>query len=206
MYFFILAIGSKARQQSKPPCLSLSSRLCVAPLLKQTPGEGCGTRPPPSPASTHLKTLATAPPSLPESQSKPDPPAARTPPRRFVHADRRAGADSDSGSRFARVVSPGSTAAVGELFWAPAPLTTKSWADVEDDDDDDYFATTAPPRPVWGTADEPVKEEEDVEDVVRAADFVVECAYDVLIPSYRLICVCLFSDKNDCRFIQKQNG
>ncbi|CAN6349860.1 unnamed protein product [Urochloa humidicola] len=38
-----------------------------------------------------------------------------------------------------------------EVFWAPAPLTTKSWADVEDDDDDDYFATTAPPpRPVWG--------------------------------------------------------
>ncbi|OQU89108.1 hypothetical protein SORBI_3002G147500 [Sorghum bicolor] len=55
-----------------------------------------------------------------------------------------------------------------ELFWAPAPLTTKSWADVEDDDDY-YFATTAPPRPVWGTADEPVKEEEDVEDAVRAA-------------------------------------
>jgi len=38
-----------------------------------------------------------------------------------------------------------------EVFWAPAPLTAKSWADVEDDDDDDYFATTAPPpRPVWG--------------------------------------------------------
>lgn len=40
-----------------------------------------------------------------------------------------------------------------EVFWAPAPLTAKSWADVEDDDDDDYFATTAPPpRPVWGDA------------------------------------------------------
>jgi|UniRef100_A0A804Q805 hypothetical protein len=37
-----------------------------------------------------------------------------------------------------------------EQFWAPAPLTTKSWADVEDDDD--YFATTTSPRPVWGTA------------------------------------------------------
>jgi hypothetical protein len=37
-----------------------------------------------------------------------------------------------------------------ELYWAPTPLTTKSWADVEDDD---YFATTAPPpRPVWGDA------------------------------------------------------
>jgi hypothetical protein len=59
-----------------------------------------------------------------------------------------------------------------EVFWAPAPLTTKSWADVEDDDDDDYFATTAPPRPVWGTAgqgDEAGKDEEDVEAAVRAA-------------------------------------
>ncbi|CAD6343194.1 unnamed protein product [Miscanthus lutarioriparius] len=38
-----------------------------------------------------------------------------------------------------------------EVFWAPAPLTAKSWADV--DDDDDYFATTAPPpMPVWGDA------------------------------------------------------
>jgi hypothetical protein len=57
-----------------------------------------------------------------------------------------------------------------EVVWAPAPLTTKSWADVEDDDDD-YFATTAPPRPVWdnGHADEPVKDDEDVDDAVRAA-------------------------------------
>jgi hypothetical protein len=47
-----------------------------------------------------------------------------------------------------------------ELFWAPAPLTTKSWADVEDNDDD-YFATTASSRPVWGTAGEPTKEEDD---------------------------------------------
>lgn len=39
-----------------------------------------------------------------------------------------------------------------EVFWAPAPLKSKSWADVEDEDDDDYFATTAPPRPVWETA------------------------------------------------------
>jgi hypothetical protein len=36
-----------------------------------------------------------------------------------------------------------------EVVWAPAPLTTTSWADVEDDDDDDYYATTAPLRPVW---------------------------------------------------------
>lgn len=36
------------------------------------------------------------------------------------------------------------------VFWAPAPLTVKSWADVDDEDDDDYYATTAPP-PVWGS-------------------------------------------------------
>lgn len=31
-----------------------------------------------------------------------------------------------------------------EVMWAPAPLTVKSWADVDDEDDDDYYATTAP--------------------------------------------------------------
>lgn len=41
-----------------------------------------------------------------------------------------------------------------EVVWAPAPLTSKSWADVEDEDDDDYFATTAPLRPVWETQKE----------------------------------------------------
>ncbi|KAL5975169.1 hypothetical protein ACLOJK_031848 [Asimina triloba] len=42
------------------------------------------------------------------------------------------------------------------VFWAPTPLTVKSWADV--DDDDDYYATTAPPRSVWG-APEPAQEQ-----------------------------------------------
>ncbi|CAL9059835.1 DNA polymerase delta subunit 3-like [Musa acuminata AAA Group] len=37
-----------------------------------------------------------------------------------------------------------------QVFWAPTPLTVKSWADV--DDDDDYFATTAPPQSVWGSS------------------------------------------------------
>lgn len=41
-----------------------------------------------------------------------------------------------------------------EVFWAPTPLTKKSWADVDDEDDDDYYAVTAPPQSVWGaTAD-----------------------------------------------------
>nr|BAC81748.1 M355 [Lilium longiflorum] len=39
------------------------------------------------------------------------------------------------------------------VFWAPAPLTVKSWADVEDDDDDDYYATTAPPS-AWGVPEQ----------------------------------------------------
>lgn len=37
-----------------------------------------------------------------------------------------------------------------QVFWAPAPLTVKSWADVEDEEDDDYYATTAPPQAIWG--------------------------------------------------------
>ena len=40
-----------------------------------------------------------------------------------------------------------------QVFWAPAPLTSKSWADVDDEDDDDYYATTAPPQAVWGSSD-----------------------------------------------------
>ncbi|CAL5400337.1 unnamed protein product [Camellia sinensis] len=37
-----------------------------------------------------------------------------------------------------------------QVFWAPTPLTVKSWADVDDEDDDDYYATTAPPQAGWG--------------------------------------------------------
>ena len=36
------------------------------------------------------------------------------------------------------------------MYWAPAPLTVKTWADVDDEDDDDYYATTAPPQAMWG--------------------------------------------------------
>lgn len=42
------------------------------------------------------------------------------------------------------------TEAEKPVYWAPAPLTVKSWADVDDEDDDDYYATTAPPQAVWG--------------------------------------------------------
>lgn len=40
-----------------------------------------------------------------------------------------------------------------QVFWSPAPLNSKSWADVDDDDDDDYYATTAPPQAVWGSSE-----------------------------------------------------
>lgn len=40
------------------------------------------------------------------------------------------------------------------VYWAPAPLNAKSWADVDDEDDDDYYATTAPPQAVWGATDQ----------------------------------------------------
>ena len=46
-----------------------------------------------------------------------------------------------------------------QVFWAPTPLTTKSWADVEDEDDDDYYATTAPPPSVWNLSESDQKKE-----------------------------------------------
>jgi hypothetical protein len=65
-----------------------------------------------------------------------------------------------------------------EVFWAPAPLTAKSWADVEDDDDDDYFATTAPPpRPVWG-ADAKDRRDDDapaLEEVRPGFSYLLAC-------------------------------
>lgn len=51
-----------------------------------------------------------------------------------------------------------------QVFWAPAPLTVKSWADVDDEDDDDYYATTAPPQAIWGGN---TPEETDKPDVVE---------------------------------------
>uniref|UniRef100_A0A8R7JZS8 Uncharacterized protein n=1 Tax=Triticum urartu TaxID=4572 RepID=A0A8R7JZS8_TRIUA len=69
-----------------------------------------------------------------------------------------------------------------EVFWAPAPLTAKSWADVEDDDDDDYFATTAPLCPVresqGGDAD--AGHEDDIEQVHLASPTEIESEDDSL--------------------------
>ena len=56
-----------------------------------------------------------------------------------------------------------------EVFWAPAPLTAKSWADVDDEDDDDYYATAAPPDSSWGApvSSEKANESDVAADVVR---------------------------------------
>ncbi|KAL6501940.1 hypothetical protein OROGR_027073 [Orobanche gracilis] len=62
------------------------------------------------------------------------------------------------------------------VYWAPAPLTVKSWADVGDEDDDDYYATTAPLQAIWGASGlskaektqkpDPVKESESEDDLL----------------------------------------
>ncbi|KAF2304525.1 hypothetical protein GH714_032922 [Hevea brasiliensis] len=73
-----------------------------------------------------------------------------------------------------------------EVFWAPAPLNAKSWADVEDEDDDDYFATTAPPQAVWGSSephqsdDKPtnIEESESEEDILDEGDDEVDEDHD----------------------------
>jgi len=61
-----------------------------------------------------------------------------------------------------------------DVFWAPAPLTSKSWADVDDEDDDDYYATTAPPESVWAAppASETVTQNDAVAEVLIPALFL----------------------------------
>ncbi|KAK6129705.1 hypothetical protein DH2020_036571 [Rehmannia glutinosa] len=54
-----------------------------------------------------------------------------------------------------------------QVYWAPAPLTVKSWADVDDEDDDDYYATTAPPQAIWGGSGLNKAEETDKPDPVE---------------------------------------
>ncbi|KAK4274383.1 hypothetical protein QN277_017611 [Acacia crassicarpa] len=73
-----------------------------------------------------------------------------------------------------------------QVFWAPTPLNSKSWADVDDDEDDDYFATTAPPQPVWGGSEPEQSEEkpsyvedgESEEDIFDEGDDEVEEEHD----------------------------
>ncbi|KAJ8555407.1 hypothetical protein K7X08_012903 [Anisodus acutangulus] len=67
-----------------------------------------------------------------------------------------------------------------EVLWAPAPLTVKSWADVDDEDDDDYYATTAPLQSFLGSNESekkvegPVVEETESEDDLLDEDEDVE--------------------------------
>ncbi|KAG6409631.1 hypothetical protein SASPL_127672 [Salvia splendens] len=69
---------------------------------------------------------------------------------------------SDKGSKSTGAASGKSKKGEEEpVYWAPAPLTVKSWADVDDEDDDDYYATTAPPQAMWsGSGVEKVDETE----------------------------------------------
>ncbi|KAK9130865.1 hypothetical protein Sjap_011352 [Stephania japonica] len=68
--------------------------------------------------------------------------------RRKKKSDKDHGSKSGKGSSKSQAKEPEQP----QTFWAPTPLTAKSWADVDDDDDDDYYATTAPPQPVWGSS------------------------------------------------------
>lgn len=66
-----------------------------------------------------------------------------------------------------------------EVSWAPAPLTVKSWADVDDEDDDDYYATTAPLQSFLGSNQsekkpEPVEETESEDDLLDEDEDVEE--------------------------------
>ncbi|KAL8521966.1 hypothetical protein ACS0TY_012206 [Phlomoides rotata] len=75
-----------------------------------------------------------------------------------------------------------------QVFWAPAPLTVKSWADVDDEDDDDYYATTAPPQAIWASSgvnraqetekSEPVEESETEDELLDEVDDDVEEEHD----------------------------
>ncbi|KAH7657298.1 hypothetical protein IHE45_17G013000 [Dioscorea alata] len=57
------------------------------------------------------------------------------------------------------------------VFWAPAPITSKKWADVEDEDDDDYYATTAPLNEGWGLpAQQQTKEDDVLEEETESED------------------------------------
>ncbi|CAN4110101.1 unnamed protein product [Withania somnifera] len=62
------------------------------------------------------------------------------------------------------------------VLWAPAPLTVKSWADVDDEDDDDYYATTAPLQSFLGSnkKSEPVEETESEDDLLDEGEDVEE--------------------------------
>ncbi|KAK4756568.1 hypothetical protein SAY87_006695 [Trapa incisa] len=61
-----------------------------------------------------------------------------------------------------------------QVFWAPAPLNSKSWADVDDDEDDDYYATSAPPSSVWGLAPQGKEHTENAEEESESEDDILD--------------------------------
>ncbi|KAM0933414.1 hypothetical protein DsansV1_C35g0228711 [Dioscorea sansibarensis] len=57
------------------------------------------------------------------------------------------------------------------VFWAPTPITSKKWADVEDEDDDDYYATTAPLNESLGLpVQQQTKEDDELEEETESED------------------------------------
>ncbi|XP_059634993.1 FK506-binding protein 3-like [Cornus florida] len=61
-----------------------------------------------------------------------------------------------------------------QVYWAPAPLTVKSWADVDDEDEDDYYATVAPPESVWGGTSDQLQEVKEGSTPVEESESEVE--------------------------------
>jgi hypothetical protein len=92
-----------------PPCTS--AQIPCPDLPSASASTSTQISPPPPPVSAHLKTLATAPPPLPESNQGLIPRWRGHP--TLIRPCRSVGrTDSDSGSGSAQVASPGSTAAV----------------------------------------------------------------------------------------------
>ncbi|GER32161.1 syntaxin [Striga asiatica] len=95
---------------------------------------------------------------------------------------------SSKGGKGTSKGSKGASEAEKQVYWAPAPLTSKSWADVDDEDDDDYYATTAPPQVIWGASGSnkpgetqklhPVEESESEDDLLDEGDDDVEDEHD----------------------------
>ena len=76
------------------------------------------------------------------------------------------------------------------MFWAPAPLNAKSWADVDDEDDDDYYATTAPIQPVWGTSEPQPSKQKAANVEVRTRCLYVMMIFDcVIVFAVSLFCI-----------------
>ncbi|KAL6530782.1 hypothetical protein OROGR_014642 [Orobanche gracilis] len=95
--------------------------------------------------------------------------------RKKKKSDRENGS-SKGGKSTSKAAAEKSKEAVKKVYWAPAPLTSKSWADVDDEDDDDYYATTAPPRAIWGgpSKSEEIHEPDPMEAMTTAAAILLK--------------------------------